>query len=170
MKRAAVVLASLGLAACGQNDQEAARNAAVAPANSPVAVANAEAEESSAAGSTSAPPPRAEANASGPASGFGSLPPANAPLRFLGSWAASQAECASRPWRFTRTELTTANGSHCSIYKVSQVPGGYDLAAECPAKKPVPTDLIKLRFAESARAMLVESNAIAPKGLVYCGK
>jgi hypothetical protein len=50
------------------------------------------------------------------------------------------------------------------------MPGGYDLAAQCPTKKPIPTDLIKLRFAESAGAMLVESNAIAPTGLIYCEK
>jgi hypothetical protein len=47
---------------------------------------------------------------------------------------------------------------------------GYDLATRCPAKKPDELDLIKLRFAESARAMLVESNAIKPTGLIYCGK
>jgi hypothetical protein len=34
----------------------------------------------------------------------------------------------------------------------------------------VHTDLIRLRFAESAGAMLVESNAISPTGLIYCGK
>jgi hypothetical protein len=50
------------------------------------------------------------------------------------------------------------------------MPGGYDVAAECPTKQPVHTDLIKLRFAESAQAMLVESNAINPTGLIYCGK
>jgi hypothetical protein len=53
---------------------------------------------------------------------------------------------------------------------VTKMPGGYDLAAQCPTKKPIPTDLIKLRFAESAGAMLVESNAIAPTGLIYCKK
>jgi hypothetical protein len=98
------------------------------------------------------------------------LPPANAALRFVGAWATSYANCASASWRFTADELTRPDGSHCSIYKVNKVPGGYDLAAQCPAKKPISTDLIKLRFAESAGAMLVESNAIKPTGLVYCGK
>ena len=62
------------------------------------------------------------------------------------------------------------DGPQCSFYNVAKVPGGYDVAAQCPTKKPIHTDLIKLRFAESAGAMLVESNAISPTGLVYCGK
>lgn len=88
---------------------------------------------------------------------------------FMGVWAASDAQCNSSPWRFTKTELAAVKGPHCSIYKVTKVPGGYDLAAQCPNKKPIATDLIKLRFA-SSQAMMVESNSIAPRGLVYCGK
>lgn len=98
------------------------------------------------------------------------LPPANAAFRFVGTWATNAANCASKPWRFTKDELTATGGPKCSFYKVSIVPGGYDIAAQCPAKEPVHTDLIKLRFAESAQAMLVESNAISPMGLVYCGE
>ncbi len=98
------------------------------------------------------------------------LPLADASLRFVGTWAANKASCAAKPWRFTKDEIRAADGSHCSIYDVSKVPGGYDLAVQCPAKKPDPTDLIKLRFAQSAQAMLVELNAIEPMGLIYCGK
>ena len=97
------------------------------------------------------------------------LPPANAALRFVGTWAANQAECSSKPWIFTDKALA-GSGPQCDFYKVSKSPGGYDIAATCPAKEPVHTDLIRLRFAESAGAMLVESNAIPPTGLVYCGK
>ena len=98
------------------------------------------------------------------------LPPAGNALRFVGVWAATAANCASKPWRFTIDELSATDGPHCHIYDVSKVPGGYDLAVQCPAKKPDPTDLIKLRFAESGGAMLVESNAISPTGLIYCGQ
>ena len=101
---------------------------------------------------------------------LGSLPPANAELRFVGLWATDKANCASHGWRFTADALTGPDAPHCSFYKVTKMPGGYDLAARCPAKKPIELDLIKLRFAESARAMLVESNAIRPTGLIYCGK
>ena len=98
------------------------------------------------------------------------LPPAHAALRFVGSWAKSQAECTSKPWKFTADTLTATDGPKCSFYKVTKSPAGYDIAATCPAKVPVHTDLIRLQFAESAGAMLVESNAISPTGLIYCGK
>jgi hypothetical protein len=110
------------------------------------------------------------ASPAGTANQSGILPPANAALRFVGTWARSAANCASSPWRFTKDELSASGGPRCSFYDVKKVPGGYDVAAQCPTKEPVHTDLIKLRFAESARAMLVESNAIKPMGLVYCGK
>jgi hypothetical protein len=98
------------------------------------------------------------------------LPPANAALRFVGRWAASQAECASKPWIFTDKLLSGAGAPKCSFYKVSKAPGGYDIAATCPAEQPVHNDLIRLRFAESAGAMLLESNALPPTGLIYCGE
>jgi hypothetical protein len=111
------------------------------------------------------------ANQSAPvANGTAKLPPASSAHRFVGTWAKSQAECRSKPWIFTADSLTATDGPKCSFYKVSTAPGGYDIAATCPAKQPVHTDLFKLRFAESAGAMLVESNAISPTGLIYCGK
>jgi len=112
---------------------------------------------------------RVDENAAAPAQKPGKLPPVNAALRFVGTWAASSAECKSKPWKFTADALSGA-GPHCSFYNVAKAPGGYDIAATCPAKEPVHTDLFKLRFAESAGAMLVESNAIVPTGLIYCGK
>lgn len=149
---------AITLAGCGQkspqvseNQQGANEKTTAVPENAPVIEANA-ASASAAAGSQ-----------------LGSLPPADAALRFVGTWATSQANCGSKPWRFTAEDLTTEDGPRCSFYKVRKVAGGYDLAAECPTKEPLHTDLIKLRFAESARAMLLESNAIPPTGLVYCG-
>jgi hypothetical protein len=123
----------------------------------------------------------AEANVGGNAAGTANqsaaaanatakLPPASSAHRFVGTWAKSQAECRSKPWIFTADSLTATDGPKCSFYKVSKAPGGYDVAATCPAKEPVHTDLFKLRFAESAGAMLVESNAVPPTGLIYCGE
>ena len=112
----------------------------------------------------------ASVNEAESSNGLGTLPPADAALRFVGKWATSEANCTSKPWTFTEKAVTASDGPNCSFNKVTNVPGGYDVAAQCPDKQPVHTDLIKLRFAESARAMLVESNAIEPKGLIYCGK
>lgn len=160
MRRALALGSLVLLAACGQkagapSNQEAVSEK-VATGNSAAinAAGNAEANQS-VAPSQNGPAP---------------LPPANATLRFVGRWATSQANCASKPWVFTADRLTAIDGPHCTIYKVTSDAGGYDLAAECPAKVPDHTDLIKLRFAESAQAMLVESNVIEPMGLIYCGK
>ena len=153
--RRIVLISTLLLGACGSKPASNAANEAA-----PVAPA------------TSQPALNQEAPTNGAESGKGPgmLPPANAELRFVGTWATNQANCKPKPWRFTARELTVAGGPHCTFYNVAKAPGGYDVAAQCPTKKPVHSDLIKLRFAESAQAMLVESNAIKPTGLVYCGK
>lgn len=166
VRRFAVVLVVL-LAACGQESGEGIENRAVAN-TSP---SDAAAESNAAAASNGvAVQNEASADANATADQLGSLPSANAELRFVGLWATSKANCAAKPWRFTASELRVTDGPHCKFYKVSKSPGGYDIAAQCPTKEPVHADLIKLRFAESARAMLVESNAISPTGLIYCGK
>lgn len=162
MRRAAIACALL-LSACSQkprplenqttaNEKGAEANIADNMADGAVASANSASNQAAAV------------------SGSTALPPASAALRFVGRWAKSPAECKTKPWIFTDKELTAVGGPHCSIYNIAKAPGGYNLAATCPAKVPVHTDMISIRFAESARAMLVESNAISPMGLVYCGK
>jgi hypothetical protein len=99
----------------------------------------------------------------------GTLPPAGRKLRFLGTWASSVANCRANAWRFTGTSLDTPAGSHCDFRNVRSVPGGYDIAAVCTAESPPTADKLNLRFAESATAMLFESETIADVGLVYCG-
>jgi hypothetical protein len=166
MRGGTVFALAIALAGCGQKAEQPRENQASAEQKKAVASEAAPAVEANAAGASS----NAGAAAAPAGNQLGTLPPANAALRFVGTWAANQASCASKPWRFTAKELTATDGPHCTFYKVSKIAGGYDIAAECPTKEPVHTDLIKLRFAESARAMLVESNAISPMGLVYCGK
>lgn len=100
---------------------------------------------------------------------LGTLPPAGRALRFVGRWATEQGNCANLAWRFTGASLDTPAGSQCRFTNVRKVPGGYDIAARCTAEGPPTDDRITLRFAESARAMLFESDAIADAGLVYCG-
>lgn len=89
-------------------------------------------------------------------------------LRFVGRWAADQRSCARGAWRFTQTSLETPAGSVCRFSKVTRVPGGYDIAARCTAEGPPENDVLRLRFAESARALLFESRLIADTGLVAC--
>jgi hypothetical protein len=100
----------------------------------------------------------------------GDLPPQSEGLRFIGKWAADQRSCESGPWQFTQTTLRTPAGSVCSFDRVTQVPGGYDIQATCTAEAPPVSDTLKVRFAESAKAMLFESKTIADSGLVFCGR
>ena len=150
------VAGALLLAACGQRSQPP-------PSNGVTGTPPKVAVETAGANSTT------NAAAATNGNSAAALPPSGSATRYIGTWAASKGDCASKPWRFSAKSLDAKGGAQCSFYNVAKVPGGYDVAAECPTKKPVHTDLIKLRFAQSAGAMLVESNAISPTGLIYCG-
>jgi hypothetical protein len=91
-----------------------------------------------------------------------------ADYRFVGRWAPRASECSTLAWRFTTTSLSTPAGSQCTFRKVTEVPGGYDIAARCTAEAPPTSDTLKLRFAESAKALLFDSKSIADAGLVRC--
>jgi hypothetical protein len=164
-----VVVSVLLLAACGQKSSLPSTEGNTTP-NEAVAANTANEVSANAALNAVQANVTAVSNKAQGGNALDTLPPANAALRFVGLWATDAANCASHGWHFTADRLDATDGPHCNIYKVTRAPGGYDLAAQCPEKKPIPTDLIKLRFAESARAMLVESNAIKPTGLIYCGK
>ncbi len=94
--------------------------------------------------------------------------PEPAAYRFVGRWASEERHCASRAWVFTAISLKTPAGSVCGFSKITEVPGGYDIAARCTAEGPPTNDVLRLRFAESARALLFESKVIADAGLVRC--
>ena len=100
----------------------------------------------------------------------GDLPPPSEGLRFVGNWASDQRSCESSAWQFTQTTLRTPAGSVCSFNRVTEVPGGYDIQATCTAEAPPTSDTLQIRFAESAKAMLFESESIADSGLVFCGR
>ena len=100
----------------------------------------------------------------------GELPPPGPGPRFVGKWAADQESCESAAWQFTSTSLRTPAGSECIFKQVAEVPGGYDVQATCTAEGPPGEDVLKIRFAESAKAMLFESKMIADSGLVFCGR
>lgn len=101
--------------------------------------------------------------------GYGALPPDDRALRFVGRWAAEVGACQSAAWRFDADRLETPAGSVCTFGDVTPVDGGFDIAARCTAEGPERDDNIRLRFAESAGAMLFEAESVAESGLVYCG-
>lgn len=100
----------------------------------------------------------------------GALPPPGPMPRFVGKWAADQKSCTSAAWQFTQSRLRTPAGSSCSFDEVTEVPGGYDVKATCTAEGPPTSDTLRIRFAESAKAMLFSSRSIADTGLVFCGR
>ena len=163
MRRFAVACAvGLLFTGCGQNSQPTGKNQQSVTEKSEASAQDADSSRGSSAGSSAGS--NGSVNAEAPSAG-----PANKAVPgFVGLWATSQAKCRSNPWRFTSHELSVKGGPSCTFYQITKMPGGYDLAAQCPDKKPIPTDLIKVRFAQSAGAMLVESNALPPTGLVSC--
>ena len=112
------------------------------------------------------PPPVEETQAPEPAAR--SAEPAAEEPRFVGLWAADERMCADKAWRFTGTSLATPAGSVCRFEDVTSAPGGYDIAARCTAEGPETADALEIRFAESAEAMLFESDVIADAGLIRC--
>ncbi len=89
--------------------------------------------------------------------------------RYVGRWAASDKLCKDGVWTFAEMDLSTAGEVHCDFSDVRDAPGGYDIDAICTAEGMRNNDTIKLRFAESAGAMLVESKTFRPIGLIRCG-
>lgn len=147
MKRIPIALALLTvLAACEKSKPEANETSAnvVAPANN----------------ATAAPAQPAP----------GALPPADANLRFVGVWAAEPALCEQGAWRFSERGLETAGEISCRFERINPVPGGYDIATTCIAEGDETRDTLRLRFAESAKAMMVETDKVLqPIGLNWCG-
>ena len=65
--------------------------------------------------------------------------------------------------------MRTSIGSVCRFTGISVVPGGYDISASCTAEgAEARDDLLQLRFAESAGALLFDAENIAETGLVRC--
>jgi hypothetical protein len=138
-------LALLALAACEKEPAAEAPNA-TPPANV-----------------TPPAPPR-------PAPGI-TLPAPEANLRFIGRWAVDAKSCADPAWNFTERDLTTKGHVYCAFDRIKPVPGGYDIAAICQAEGDETREQMRLRFAESAKAMTVESDVTyKPIGLVWCAK
>ena len=97
-----------------------------------------------------------------------SFPDQPANYRFIGKWAADVPNCSGKAWRFTETSLVVTGGPRCTFEKIREVPGGYDIVARCVAGHRAKIDTLRLRFAESAKALLVESASTGGIGLIQC--
>lgn len=98
------------------------------------------------------------------------LPPPDAEYRYIGRWAETAAQCRGEAWTLTRDRLTAPDDIACAFGTVEQSPGGYTIDATCTIGGEEEDNTITLRFAESAKAMLVEGATSLPEtGLIYCG-
>lgn len=109
-----------------------------------------------------------ESGAPGAAKPGTALPPPGG-LRFVGLWASDAKRCADQAWRFTRDSLQTPAGPVCQFINREEAAGGYDISARCTVEGPPEDDRLRIRFAESAKAMLFEADTIPDAGLVWCG-
>ena len=99
------------------------------------------------------------------------LPPSDATFRYVGRWAESAEQCRSEAWTLTRDGLTAPDDIACDFTRIEKSTGGYTIDAICAIDGAAEDDNIILRFAESAKAMLVEGAATLPEtGLIYCGE
>jgi hypothetical protein len=90
------------------------------------------------------------------------------PPFFVGRWAATTDLCATAAWVFTETGLATSGEVTCTFDTVTRTRTGYDLQATCTAEAPPAPYLIRLAYAQSAQALLVEEGPFDPIGLVAC--
>lgn len=158
MRYALILLAATAaLAACGDRDGRPPPSAANLAAPNPKTVEPA----------PDAPGQPVAADTTTPA---GELPRASSPTRYVGLWSAASMSCADPAWRFEADHLATKGEVSCDFENVVTVPGGYDIAARCTAEGEEKAYTLRLRFAESAKAMLVSGGPFSEEvGLVYCG-
>jgi hypothetical protein len=96
-------------------------------------------------------------------------PAPEAPPRYVGRWAASADLCQTGAWNFAERRLETAGEVACEFQQVTPNEGGYDIHAVCTAEGPPKPYELKLRFAQSAKALLVEGGPFNDMGLIWCG-
>ena len=93
-----------------------------------------------------------------------------APPRYVGLWAVSQAMCETPAWRFQAHEVATLGEVHCEFVDVAAVGDSYEISAMCTAEAPPAPYEIDLAVAEGPREMLVSGGPWAePVRLIYCG-
>lgn len=147
---ALLVLATMGLTACGEPAQTPADQAAPPAPPTPMS------------SSVATDPPPGE-----------SLPPkSDEEPRYVGRWAAASTACGHEAWRFEAGGLHTPGEVACTFDKVTAVKGGYDVAMHCAAEAPPAASTLRLRFVEgAAKGMLVEGGPFSGAvGLIYCGR
>lgn len=115
----------------------------------------------------SAPAPIASSEVSTPR---GTLPPFNSPTRYVGVWAAAETACGHAAWRFERNKMQGPDWTACEFKSVTASQGGFNINAKCTDGANERDATLRLSFAESAQAMLMQGvPETGDIGLIYCG-
>ena len=115
---------------------------------------------------TAAPaaPPRAERT---PAPVQATAPKTQAPF-FVGRWAARPELCADGAWVITERGIDTAGEVSCRFDPPPAGSGPVEVDAVCTAEGPPKPWRLRLAYAQSARALLIENGPFADIGLIRC--
>ncbi len=87
---------------------------------------------------------------------------------YVGRWAADPSYCAAGAWVFAERSLNTAGEVSCTFTTVTSTATGYTIQASCTAEAPPAPATIRLSYAQSAQALLVEGGPFSPIGLIRC--
>ena len=87
---------------------------------------------------------------------------------YVGRWAADASYCTAGAWVFTATTLNTAGEVSCTFNTITPTATGYTIQASCTAEAPPAPATLRLSYAQSAQALMVEGGPFAPIGLIRC--
>src|SRR5690606_20968318 len=87
---------------------------------------------------------------------------------FVGRWAAKEEMCGKAAWEITGSRLSTPGHTVCDFDQVRKVEGIYRIDATCTAEGPPGQYDLRVSYAQSAKALLVEGGPMEPVGLAAC--
>lgn len=91
------------------------------------------------------------------------------PPFFVGKWAAEEELCENAAWEFSSTRIETPGHVLCTFEEeVKHLAEIYEVDATCTAEGPPKEHRLKISYAQSAGALLVEGAPFQPVGLVAC--
>ena len=104
------------------------------------------------------PPPAPAATPASPAE----------PAFYVGRWAARPELCAEGAWVITERGIDTAGEVSCRFEPPPPGPGPVEVNAICTAEGPPKPWRLRLAYAQSAQALLIENGPFADIGLIRC--
>jgi len=96
-------------------------------------------------------------------------PSAEVPPFYVGRWATRENLCGTDVWVIDERGLQAPQGASCRFDGAPQGAGPVEIDASCTAGGASRTWRLRLSYAQSARALLIENGPFADTGLIRCG-